>query len=89
MIKYIDRYSSTDELDDKGRWARIAIFRDIQIAWISKHKDEFEDGFIYFVDNKFPTMYNDSARECKVFKTLKDAKEFVFDKWNWFVDNVK
>ena len=36
MIKYIPRYSSTDEPDEQGRWARVAYFKDkVQIAWIS------------------------------------------------------
>jgi len=36
MIEYFNRYSNTDLPDDMGRWARIAIYKNIRIAWISR-----------------------------------------------------
>ena len=35
MIEYFERYSSTDEPDKMGRWARTAVYKNIRIAWIS------------------------------------------------------
>tara|TARA_R110000787_G_scaffold7178_8_gene24733 strand:+ start:2499 stop:2759 length:261 start_codon:yes stop_codon:yes gene_type:complete len=86
-MKYIDRYSSTDQFDFKGRWARVVVYKDIQIAWISKFKATGDN--LFFVDNKFPTMYNDSARETEAFKTLYEAKEFVEERWEWFINHVE
>ena len=94
MITYVTRYSSTGEPDDKGRWARIAVFKDIQIAWITKFSDDkFKDnvtgGFFYFVDNRFPTLYNDSSTDHKVCNSLQEAKDFVQERWDWFTNHVK
>ena len=87
MITYVDRYSSTDLPDIKGRWARIAVFRDIQIAWITKHV--IQEKYTYLVENKFPTMYNDSSTETKVCDSLQEAKDFVEERWEWFINQVK
>lgn len=86
MIEYFNRYSDTDLPDNKGRWARIAIFRDIRIAWISRLEN---DGKIIFrVSCHFPTMQNDTANEYKICYSLEEAQEFINKRWNWFLNKV-
>ena len=86
MIEYFNRYSNTDLPDDMGRWARIAIFKNIRIAWISRLENKGK--VIFSVSCHFPTMQNDTANEHKVFETFEEAKEFVNERWNWFLDAV-
>ena len=88
MIEYLERYSTTDELDKLGRWARIAVFKQITIAWISKHKDENGD-YIFMVNNRFPTMCNNQANETRICKSLEASKDFVNERWEWFKEQVK
>ena len=86
MIEYFNRYSNTDLPDNMGRWARIAIFKNIRIAWISRLENKGK--VIFSVSCHFPTMQNDTANEHKVFETFEEAKEFVNERWNWFLDAV-
>lgn len=86
MIEYLNRYSSTDLPDDMGRWARLAIFKNIRLAWISRVDNK---GTILFIAScHFPTMQNDIANENKVFKSLEEAKEFVSERWAWFLSAI-
>lgn len=87
MIEYFNRYSDTDLPDDMGRWARIAIYKNIRIAWINRV--EFDDRIAFSVSCEFPTLQNDSAREYKLCNSLDEAKEFVKERWEWFLDTVK
>ncbi len=87
MIEYFNRYSDTDLPDDTGRWARIAVYKDIRIAWISKVKVNNKD--IFSVTCHFPTMQNDTANKHKICKTLDEAKKFISDEWEWFLNKVK
>ena len=86
MIEYQNRYSQTDEPDEQGRWARTATYRNIRIAWISKHF--IKDKYTFCVNCHFPTMQNDTANESKVFFSLDEAKEFVSERWNFFLNAV-
>ena len=85
-IIYNTRYSDTDKLDKFGRWARTASYKGIRIAWISKF--EQEDKEYYSVSLHFPTLNNDTATEHKTFYSLDEAKEFVNERWNWFLNAV-
>lgn len=87
MIKYINRYSNTDLPDNMGRWARLVEYKNIRIAWISRIESH---GKVMFLARcYFPTMRNDTANENKVCKSLDDAKEFVSERWEWFLNEVK
>lgn len=86
MIEYLNRYSDTDLPDDMGRWARLAVYRNIRIAWISRIGNKGRD--IFRVTCHFPTMQNDTANEHKIFYSLEEAKEFVSERWNWFLNAV-
>jgi hypothetical protein len=86
MIEYKNRYSQTDNLDDLGRWARLAVYKNIRIAWISGKK--IDKGIIFLVSLHFPTMQNDTANENKVFNSINEAKEFVRERWDWFLKHI-
>jgi hypothetical protein len=85
-IEYQNRYSQTDEPDKQGRWAITATYKNIRIAWISKHF--CEDKYTFCASCHFPTMQNDIANETKVFFSLGDAKDFVYERWNFFLTAV-
>lgn len=87
MIEYFNRYSDTHLPDEMNRWARIAVFKNIRIAWISKHK--IKGKYTFVATCHFPTMQNDIANENKVFFSLEDAKDFVSERWNWFLNAIK
>lgn len=86
MIEYKSRYSSNEEYDKMGRWARIAFFRDIQIAWINRNTVGKVTS--YSVSCHFPTLGNDTATEHKSFDSLDGAKSFIEERWRWFRDEV-
>ena len=85
-IEYHTRYSDTDEFDSKGRWARLAVYNNIRIAWIDKQL--INGKMVFFVKNHFPTMQNDTANEIEHFYTLDEAKDYLSKKWKWFLTNV-
>jgi hypothetical protein len=87
MIHYFNRYSDTDLPDKMGRWARTAVYKNIRIAWINRV--EFKDRIGFTVSCHFPTMQNDSANEHKLCNSLDEAKDFVKERWEWFLNAVK
>lgn len=86
MIEYLNRYSDTDSPDEQGRWARLAVYKNIRIAWISRV--EAQNRVVFVVSCHFPTMQNDSANEHKVCNSLNEAKGFVEERWKWFLGAV-
>ncbi len=86
MIEYYHRYSNTDLPDDMGRWARLAVYKNIRIAWINRVENKGK--VIFSVTCHFPTMQNDTANEHKVFFSLEKAKEFIKESWEWFLNAV-
>lgn len=78
MIKWIEKYSSTEEPDEMGRWARMGIVNGITICTISKVKDR------YCSHMYLPTRLSDSPHEVQVFLTFDEAKEFVYSKLRQF-----
>ena len=85
-IEYLNRYSSTDLPDDLGRWARLAVYKNIRIAWISRL--EVKGAVVFSVSLHFPTMQNDTANQHKSFFSFDDAKGFVKERWEWFLNTV-
>ncbi len=86
MIEYLVRYSDTGAPDKMGRWARLAVYKNIRIAWISRL--EVKGKVVFSVSCHFPTMQNDTANECKVCYSFKEAKEFVQERWGWFLNAI-
>jgi len=86
LIEYLNRYSQTDKPDDMGRWARTAIYKNIRIAWISRI--EVKDIVVFSVSCHFPTIQNDTANEHKICSTFDEAKDFVKERWEWFLNAV-
>lgn len=89
MIEYKSRYSKTDEYDKHGRWARIAYFRGIKIAWINKIYIENKNIDIFSISCDFPTMGNDTANEHKTLYSLEESKEWIEERWEYFRDKIK
>jgi hypothetical protein len=85
-IEYENRYSSTEEFDDFGRWARLANFNGVTIAWINKI--QCKDEFAFSISCHFPTKYGATANEHKICDTLVESKEFIKERWEWFNNNV-
>lgn len=89
LVQWTDRYSSTMENDEKGRWARVAIagktdspFHErkiamFNIAWIKKLYIKGELNFV--IDYLFP------SQEKFLFKRLEDAKKEVEITFEWFI----
>ena len=88
-IKWDNRYSSTLEDDNMGRWAKVAYagrFDNVgflnekvcrwQIAWISK---------IDLGDKKFMVRYDFPNWGKTTFDTLEQAKLEVEEKFRWFI----
>ena len=86
MIEYKTRYSQTDKPDNLGRWARLAVYKGVRIAWISRK--ETDKGIVFIVSLNFPTMDNDTSNEHKIIKSIDEAKEFVKERWEWFLNAV-
>ena len=47
-----------------------------------------KDKIVFCASCHFPTMQNDTANESKVFFSLEDAKEFVSERWNFFLTAI-
>lgn len=69
-----------------GRWARTAVYKKIRIAWISRI--DIKGKIVFTVACHFPTMQNDTANEHKVCNSLDEAKDFVKERWEWFLQAV-
>jgi hypothetical protein len=91
-IIWIDKYSSTDEPDKNGRWARTAwvgrfdnfgCYRGKiaawQIAWV---------GFVITDRKYFTVSHNFPCAENHVFNTLDEAKHAVEEMFNLFINSV-
>lgn len=86
MITYTPRYSRTDEPDELGRWARLANYKNIRIAWINKIT--INSKIVFNVSCHFPTRNSDTANEHRLFGTLEESKAFVEERWNWFTTEI-
>jgi hypothetical protein len=78
MIKWIERYSFTDESDEMGRWARMGTVSGITICWITKVKHK------YCTHMYLHTRLSDSPHEVQVLDTFEEAKEFAYNKLREF-----
>lgn len=82
MITFVERYSRTDEPDEKGRWARIVMYKGLKIAWISK----LPGTSMYLFSLYFPTSSGDL--EHSVCDSYKEAQDIVKDRWATFLIKI-
>jgi len=82
------RYSSTDEPDKQGRWARTCHYRGYMIAWVDKIVC---DGNIinYAVRDYFPSNGNSLPRIGSVTKNYEAAKAGVERRFREFLEKCK
>lgn len=88
-IIYQPRYSQTDEYDKQGRWARIAYYNGVQIAWISKykfiHSETNEEIETFDVRPNFPTAKgSDTAMKYPKCKTYEECVDWLENEWEYF-----
>jgi hypothetical protein len=81
------RYSSTDEPDNQGRWARVCHYRGYLIGWVSRI--DATGKRVYSRNNYFPTSGNDMPYETVVVKTLEQAKQEIERGFLEFIEQVK
>lgn len=54
-----NRYSNDDNVDHRGRWARLLYYKGNLISWINRI-DHIERGRFYSISDFFPTQNNDN-----------------------------
>ena len=93
-MKWKERYSFTDEPDEKGRWARLCYNdNEVMVAWVNrlqfiKTPEEVET-IIFSVSCYFPTRPNtDSPCKFANFAFFDEAKEWVEKEWNGFTKSI-
>jgi hypothetical protein len=91
------RYSSNENTDDIGRWARIGYYNGFCISWINgyvsidkKVIDRKQTGVcnLFLVHLQFPTSGNQGG-EVKKFDTIEEAKQFTVDMFKDFAKKVR
>lgn len=81
------RYSSTDEPDKQGRWARVCHYRGYLIGWVSRIENK--DKIIYTRNDYFPTSGNDMPYKSEVVKTLEEAKNGIERGFREFLERCR
>jgi hypothetical protein len=94
-MKWRERYSSTEEPDEMGRWARLC-FNDneVMIAWVSRLQfikvPEQVDTITFSARCYFPTKPNtDTPMKFKQFDSFEKSKKWVEEEWSEFVKSIK
>ncbi len=85
-ISWIPRYSFTEKSDEKGRWARIAMYRSIKIALINRIEDQAGSLF-YHLSMFFPVKSTDHPFYKSNFKSFKEATECAEYQWIKFLNH--
>ena len=87
------RYSSTEETDDVGRWARIIYYNGFCICWINgiivkkgAYAEAKEKGMpnLFFAHLQFPTSANQGG-ESKRFDTIDEAIKYAKEMFSDFM----
>ena len=87
-ISWMPRYSFTEQPDEQGRWARMAMFRSLKIAWINMMV--MPDGeIVYHLDTFFPTSSNDLPFSTSTHKTFIEAKRNAENLWLTFLNHCR
>lgn len=92
-----NRYSSNENTDDIGRWARIIYFNGIQIAWINGYVKQDETPKIengrtgicnsFHVSPFFPTS-SSGIVGYENFESIDEAIKYVKDLFNDFIKTI-
>jgi hypothetical protein len=90
-FRWDERYSSTMQPDDMGRWARIGYVGNpkikegkytlFEVAWIKQK--EHNNEILFVVSPLFP------YKSKYLFNSLDDAKVEIEKEFNWFIGNLK
>jgi hypothetical protein len=87
MIEIINRYSNTDEPDERGRWARKIIYKGFLIGWISRLEhvkgEVMFEGICYF-----PSNSNDSPNSHFIEKSYNECLESIVAEWEKFKEKI-
>lgn len=86
-FKIINRYSDTDETDERGRWARKIIYNEFLIGWITrlqnKKKEAKFEGICYF-----PSNSNDNPNSHFIEKSYDECLESIVTEWEKFKEKI-
>lgn len=85
-LKWEPRYSTTDQPDDSGRWARICYYNGLQIGWINRVDNEGTVIFSY--KTTFPVSGNDLAIGTGFKYTFQEAKDELEKMWSKFLQKI-
>mgnify|MGYP003425618314 CR=1 FL=1 len=86
-MKYISRYSDTDQPDEQGRWARDVVYKGVSIAWINRIS--VDNKIAYSVTLHFPTGQGSNPNASKVCYSYESSQEFVKEMWDYFLNQIK
>jgi len=87
-IEIRQRYSSTDEPDEMGRWARILYYNNLTIAWIDRLENK-KGKVVFVVKCYFPCNESDVPRGTFIADTYEDALKLAKREWNKFKRRIK
>ena len=88
IIRYSNRYSDTDEPDERNRWMREASYNNLHIGSISM--EIFKNGIIkYFLISNFPIDNNINSRYAKAHSNYKEAQDKIEELWKEFKERIK
>lgn len=85
-LEWKNRYSSTEEPDKYGRWARICYYNGLTIAWINR-VESYGD-VQYSISTYFPINSNDNPCYLVIFDTFEEAQTKVTELWEEFVKHI-
>ena len=95
MIKWINRYSDTDESDKQGRWARIAYYEnyigvlgqyEYRLGWVSRIN--VKQTIVYSLSLYFPVKnYPDGYH--KVFNNYEECQNETERLFKEFIDAIR
>lgn len=80
------RYSSTEEPDKQGRWARICHYKDLNIAWVNMINHDGKR--IFSINGHFPVSGNDMPDFMAKADCIENAKIMVEREFLNFLDHI-
>jgi hypothetical protein len=86
-LRWVTRYSQTDEPDKHGRWARMMVLNDITHAWVSRIVSNNE--VVYSASLKFPTLQNDTIHDHFFDKDFTVVKEWCEAELAKYIKTIK
>ena len=87
-IIYSNRYSDTDQPDDRNRWMRRVSYNDLYIGSISM--EIFKNNKIkYFLISNFPINDSIGSNYANSFDTYVEAQSKIESLWDEFKNKIK